>query len=97
MCILNKYEVMLVLSCNKDEEALTALIAKLRGVIESGATIESFDEWGKRRLAYEINYQNDGYYILCNFESNADFPKELNRIFHITDGILRTMIIAKED
>ncbi len=94
---MNKYEVMMVLSCNKDEEALTALIAKLRGIIEQNATIESFDEWGKRRLAYPINYQNDGYYILCHFESNADFPKELTRIFNITDGILRTMIIALED
>ncbi len=94
---MRKYEAMMVLSCTKDEEALKTLIAKFRGIIETNATIESFDEWGKRRLAYPINYENDGYYILCTFDSNVDFPKELTRIFNITDGVLRTMIIAKDD
>ncbi len=94
---MRKYEAMMVLSCTKDEETLKGLVAKLRGIIETNATIDSFDEWGKRRLAYQINYENDGYYILCVFESNSDFPKELTRIFNITDGVLRTMILAKED
>ncbi len=92
-----KYETMIVLSCKMDEEAQKELIAKFRTLIEKGGTIESFDEWGKRRLAYPINYENDGYYILCIFESEPDFPKELERVYHITDGVLRTMTIKKED
>ncbi len=94
---MSKYEAMIVLSCNRDEEALKGLVSKFKDIIETNATIESFDEWGKRRLAYPINYENDGYYILCIFESNTEFPKELTRIFNITDGVLRTMIISKND
>ncbi len=91
-----KYETLIVLSCKMEDEAQKELIAKLRSLIESNGTIESFDEWGKRRLAYPINYENDGYYILCIFESGPDFPKELERVYHISDGVLRTMTIKKE-
>jgi small subunit ribosomal protein S6 len=53
------------------------------------------DEWGKRRLAYLIDDQAEGYYVLVNFSANPDFPAELDRVFKITDGVLRTMIVKK--
>ena len=59
--------------------------------------ISEVDEWGKRKLAYLINKEAEGYYVLINFESNAEFPAELDRIYKITDGVLRSMIIKKED
>ena len=58
-------------------------------------TIESVDEWGKRRLAYLINDEAEGYYVFYNFESNPEFPAELERIVKITDGVLRVMVIKK--
>lgn len=94
---MNKYETMIVLSCKTDEDTQKALVSKFRTLIEKNGKIESFDEWGKRRLAYPINYENDGYYILCIFRSAPDFPKELSRVYNITDGVLRTLIIAKEE
>ena len=70
---------------------------KFKDLISSHGVLETVDEWGKRRLAYPINYETEGYYVLFQFESNPEFPSELNRIYNITDGILRTLIIAKED
>ena len=54
-------------------------------------------DWGKRRLAYPINKENEGVYTLINFTSEADFPAELDRVYKITDGVLRSMIVAKEE
>ena len=59
--------------------------------------MESVDVWGKRKLAYEINYKSEGYYVLVNFAADADFPAELDRIYGITDGVLRTIIVRKDE
>ena len=64
-------------------------------VIDANATTESVDVWGKRRLAYPINYKTEGYYVLVNFESQAEFIAELERVYNITDGILRTIVVRK--
>ena len=72
-------------------------IEKFKALIEKHATLQEVDEWGKRKLAYLINKEAEGYYVLINFESNAEFPAELDRIYKITDGVLRSMIIKKED
>ena len=69
---------------------------KFKKLIEKHGTVESVDEWGKRRLAYPINKETDAYYVLFNFQSDAEFPAELDRITKITDGVLRSMIIKKE-
>jgi small subunit ribosomal protein S6 len=62
-----------------------------------GGTVVNVDEWGKRRLAYEINDISEGYYILINFEANPELPKELDRIFRISDSVLRHLIINLEE
>ncbi len=89
------YEVMMVFSVANGEEAAVALKEKFTAMIEANGTLDSVDEWGKRRLAYLINDEAEGYYVLANFSANPEFPAELDRVFKITDGVLRTMIIKK--
>lgn len=95
--ITNSYESVMVISMKLGEEGIASLIEKFKAIIEENATLDSVDEWGKRRLAYMINKESEAYYVLFNFTSNADFPAELDRRYKITDGILRTLIIKKED
>ncbi|MDE5564749.1 MAG: 30S ribosomal protein S6 [Oscillospiraceae bacterium] len=97
MAKLNEtYEAMVVFSLKKDEEAIQALVAKFKDLIEKNGTLtEEVNEWGKRKLAYEINYEAEGYYVLYTFTSKPDFPAELNRVLNITDGVLRAMVTTK--
>lgn len=91
-----KYETMLVVSTAGDEEATQALVAKFKDLIEANGTIENVEDWGKRKLAYPINDEAEGYYVVTTFESAPDFPAELDRVYRITDGVLRSMTVAKE-
>ena len=91
----NKYEAMMVFSVANGEEATTALVEKFKALIAENGTIESVDDWGKRRLAYLINDEAEGYYVIANFEAAATFPAELDRVAKITDGVLRVMVTAK--
>jgi len=93
----NKYETIFVLSVKTaDEEALNATTEKFKTLItDNGGTIESVDVWGKRRLAYPINYETEGYYVLVNFEADAAFIAELNRVYNITEGVLRSIVVKK--
>ena len=90
-----KYETMMVTSSALDEEASAALIGKFKSLIEANGTIDSVDDWGKRRLAYLINDEAEGYYVFFTFESEPSFPAEFERIAKITDGVLRVMVIKK--
>ncbi|MEG1932563.1 MAG: 30S ribosomal protein S6 [Pygmaiobacter sp.] len=92
---MKKYETVVVLRCSTDEETTAALLAKFKDLIAKNGTIESVEEWGKRKLAYPINDQNEGYYALIKFSCEHDFPAELDRVYKITDGVLRTLIIAQ--
>ncbi len=93
--ITNKYEAVFVFSVQKGEEAVAELFEKFKSLIEKNGTIENVDEWGKRRLAYLINDEAEGHYVIVNFTAGADFPAELDRRAQITEGVLRTMIIKK--
>ena len=95
MSIKNAYEVVLVFSVKQGEEATAALVEKFKTMITENATDVSVDEWGKRRLAYLINKESEGYYVLVNFTADTEFPAELDRVLGITDGVLRSMIIKK--
>lgn len=95
MSIKNAYEVVLVFSVKQGEEATAALVEKFKTMITDNATDVSVDEWGKRRLAYLINKESEGYYVLVNFTADTEFPAELDRVLGITDGVLRSMIIKK--
>ena len=89
------YEVVYILNPNLDEEATAAMVAKFKTLVEQNGTLAEVEEWGKRKLAYAINYITEGYYVLISFTSAPDFPKELDRILGITDGIIRSMIVCK--
>lgn len=90
-----KYEAIIVLNTKLGEEGIKAINEKVNDLISSNGTIDSVDEWGKRRLAYAINYETEGYYTLYNFTSAPSFPAELDRVLKITDGVLRSLITAK--
>jgi small subunit ribosomal protein S6 len=90
------YETLFVVSGNVAEDAYVALKDKFLTLIGDNASEVTVNEWGKRRLAYPINYITEGYYVLVNFKSEPDFPRELTRVFGITEGIIRYMTTAKE-
>ena len=90
------YETLFVLSGNLAEDAYVALKDKFVTLIGENSSDVTVNEWGKRRLAYPINYITEGYYVLVNFKSEPDFPRELTRVFGITEGIIRYMTTAKE-
>ena len=95
---MNKYELLFIISVDQTEEQREAIIAKLKKFIEDrSGVIAGIDKWGVRKLAYPIKFKNEGYYVLMNFESEASFPAELDRIYKITDGIMRSLIIRKDD
>ena len=92
----NKYEAVLIFSVlNKDEAAIAAMVEKFKALIEANGTVEGVDEWGKRRLAYLIDDEAEGYYAIYNFEANTEFPTELERVAKITEGVLRVMTVRK--
>ena len=93
---MNQYEALYIIVPEIDEETTKATIEKFKGIVESNAgEVVSVDEWGKRRLAYAIDYKTEGYYVLMSFTSGPEFPKELERILGITEGIMRSMIVCK--
>lgn len=95
--ITSKYETIFVVSAELEEEAATALITKFKDMISANSTVEKVEDWGKRKLAYPIDDITDGYYTLVNYTAAHDFPAELERIFNITDGILRSLTVKVEE
>ncbi len=93
---MNKYETIFVVNSTIGEEATKALVEKFTSLIGSNAEVEKIDEWGNRRFAYPIEDLTEGYYVLVKFASNPEFPAELDRIYNITDGILRSLIVKCE-
>ncbi|HIR11294.1 MAG TPA: 30S ribosomal protein S6 [Candidatus Fimenecus excrementavium] len=92
---MSKYEAVVVLSVKNGDEATQSLVAKFKALVEANGTLESVDEWGKRKLAYEIDDEAEGYYVLFNFESEPAFPAEFERIANITDGVLRSLVVKQ--
>jgi len=95
--IQEKYELMVIINPNLGEDVIGGTFEKFKNLIEANGTLEEVDEMGKRRLAYEINYIAEGYYYLVKFTSAPDFPKELDRVLGITDGILRSLITVRPE
>lgn len=94
--IKRAYETVFVVDTTLGDDAVKGLVEKFKALIEKNATIDQIDEWGKKRLAYEIDYKTEGYYVLINFTSATDFPAELERNYKITEGILRSIVILKD-
>ncbi|MCI1966448.1 MAG: 30S ribosomal protein S6 [Oscillospiraceae bacterium] len=94
--VKNSYETVFILSTKLGEEGIKSTVQKFKDLIAEHATIDNVDEWGKRRLAYPINKEEEGYYTLIAFTSSAEFTAELDRVYNITDGVLRSLIVRKE-
>ncbi len=90
-----KYEVLYIIDLDKGEEEIAAIVEKFKALIEANGTIIEMEEWGKRKLAYLINDKPEGYYVLVKFESEPQFPAELDRILKITDGVMRSLITVE--
>lgn len=89
------YEAMVVFSAKNDEETVKALITKFDDMIKAVATDVTMNEWGKRKLAYAINYETEGFYVLWDFTATPDFPAEFERVLNITEGVLRFLVTVK--
>jgi small subunit ribosomal protein S6 len=93
--IKNDYEVMFIVNSTIGDDAISATVEKFKTLISQNGEITKVDEIGKRRLAYPIAKMNEGHYVLCQFTAPTDFPLELERIFNITDEIIRFLVTAK--
>lgn len=92
----NLYETVIVTSAKLGEEGSAALVERFKALIAEHGTVQSVDDWGKRRFAYPIEKQTEGYYTLISFESGPEFTAELDRRYQITDGIMRTLIVKRD-
>ena len=91
------YEVVFIIDPAQGEEGVAALTEKFKTLVEQNSSAMEVEEWGKRKLAYAINYITEGYYVLISFTSAPEFPKELDRILRITDGVIRSMIVCNDE
>jgi len=95
---MNKYEVLYILDVDQEEEAIAAQVEKFSNVVTAnGGVVDGIDQWGKRRLAYPINYKNEGYYVLMNFHAAPELPVELERNFKIDELCVRYMVVRLEE
>ena len=94
---MNKYESIIIINPSLEEQGIKELITKFTDLINNDGKVESVEEMGKRKLAYEIKKHSEGYYYLFTFEANPSFIAELERIYRITDGILKFIVVRKED
>ena len=90
------YEVVYIIDPAQGEENTAALVAKFKTLVEQNGTLAEVEEWGKRHLAYPINDLTEGYYVLMTFSAKPEFPRELDRILRITDGVMRSLIVCKD-
>ena len=95
---MKAYELMLMLISSLDEEARAAALEKVESLITSvKGTVDNVDSWGKRKLAFEIEDETDGDYVIVDFHSSPDSIAEIDRVLRITDSVLRFMLVRRED
>lgn len=92
-----KYEVVFVLNPKLSEEGIVSTYNKIKNLIETSATLDGIDEWGRKRLAYEIDDQREGIYYLVRFTAEAEFPAELERVLKLTEGVMRFLVTRQDD
>lgn len=94
---MKKYEAMYVITPELEDEAMKGIVEKYSGIISAnGGEIEKVDEWGRRRLAYPIDYKNEGYYVLTTFQGNPELPRELERNLNNDESILRFLVVRQD-
>lgn len=94
---MKKYETIFIINPEVDEEVIQSLIEKVKAIVEKNGSVESVDEWGKRKLAYEVQGFREGHYVLMNFTAETSIPAEMDRVFKITENIIRHIIIKEDE
>lgn len=94
---MKKYEAVIIFVPELEDEARNALLERFKGIIEASGTISNIDEWGMRKLAYEINYNTEGYYVVMDFEATPEAVKEMDRVAKISDKVMRHMIVREDE
>jgi small subunit ribosomal protein S6 len=95
--IMNKYESVIIINPSLEEEGLKSLIQKFTDLINTDGKVESVEEMGKRKLAYEVKKNKEAYYVLINFEANPELITELERNYRITDDVIKFIVVKKEN
>ena len=92
---MNNYETIMIINSNLEESTIKATVEKFEALINANGKVESTEEWGKKKLAYPIKKQAEGYYVLVNFTSNPEFIDELDRVYNITDEVIKHIVVKK--
>lgn len=94
---MNKYELVLVVNAKIEDEARTAVVDKAKAYVERfGGTVTEVEDWGKKKLAYEIQHMKEGFYYFIQFEADATCPAELEKRVRIMENVLRYLIVRKD-
>ena len=94
---MNKYESVIIIKPSLDEEAVKAEITKYTDLINKNGKVESAEELGKKKLAYEVKKNKEGYYVVFTFEAKPDSIDELERIYRIDDSVIKFIVVRKEE
>ena len=94
---MNRYETVFIINPNVEETGIKALIQKFSDLINNAGKVENVEEMGKRKLAYEIKKNKEGYYVVINFEAQPELIKELERIYRITDDVIKFIVVRKDE
>jgi small subunit ribosomal protein S6 len=93
---MNLYETIYILKPDMDEEATKAMVERFKAIVEENGEMDTLEEWGKRKLAYPIQDYTEGYYVYMKYKADSHLPKELDRVFGITEDLLRHLIVRIE-
>lgn len=94
---MNQYEVLYIIDSGLEEEATHAAVEKFKDIVTSNnGEVVAVDEWGKRKLAYAIDYKTEGYYVLMSFNGSSELPRELERNMRNDEQIIRFLVTKKE-
>ena len=94
---MNKYETIFIINPNVEEAGIKELIQKFSDLINNAGKVENVEEMGKRKLAYEIKKNKEGYYVVINFEAQPELIKELERVYRITDEVIKFIVVRKDE
>ena len=94
---MNKYESVIIINPNLEEEAIRSLIEKISNLINTDGKVSSVEEAGKKKLAYEIKKNKEGFYVIFKFEANPELITELERVYRITDEVIKFIVVKEEE
>ena len=94
---MNKYESVVIINPNLEAESIKALINKISDLINTNGSVNSVEELGNKKLAYEIKKNKEGYYVVIKFEAKPELITELERVYRITDEVIKFIVVKEEE